>query len=69
MEDSNPSDTISAVDALNQVWGSPNITDAQAEERAFKDVIILNDGRKMSFTNDTQECFGQYGQYFEFSFD
>ena len=69
MSDLNPDDTISTQDAVNEVWSSPSLRNDEVEQRTFKDVIVLNDGRKMSFTDDTQECFGDIGEYFEFSFE
>ena len=69
MIDTNVDDTIQAQDAVNSDWSSPSLRNDEVEQRTFKDVIVLNDGRKMSFTNDTQECFGDIGEYFEFSFE
>ena len=69
MSDLNPDDTISTQDAVNEVWSSSSVKNDEVEQRTFKDVIVLNDGRKMSFTDDTQECFGDIGEYFEFSFE
>uniref|UniRef100_A0A7M5XAA2 EGF-like domain-containing protein n=2 Tax=Clytia hemisphaerica TaxID=252671 RepID=A0A7M5XAA2_9CNID len=69
MSDSNPEDTISSAFAVNGDWSSPGLQDSQAEQRTFKDVIVLNDTRRLSFTNHTKECFGSAGGYFEFSFE
>ncbi|XP_066932489.1 uncharacterized protein [Clytia hemisphaerica] len=66
MKDTNPLDTIPSNTAVNNTWSSPNIT--TGFRRAFKDVVVLNDGRRMTFGNKYQECFGQWGEYFQFSF-
>ncbi|XP_066921118.1 uncharacterized protein [Clytia hemisphaerica] len=66
MQDTNPLDTIPSNTALNNTWSSPDV--ATGFRRAFKDVIVLNDGRRMTFANGYQECLGQWGEYFQFSF-
>eukprot|EP00111_Clytia_hemisphaerica_P000138 TCONS_00000324-protein len=48
------------IDAVDDLLSADNV---EKEYRPFKDIYIGNDGLKMTFTNESQQCFGPEGDY------
>ncbi|XP_066912612.1 uncharacterized protein [Clytia hemisphaerica] len=48
------------IDAVDDLLSADNV---EKEYRPFKDIYIGNDGLKMTFTNESQQCFGPEGDF------
>ena len=56
----NDSTSSYPIDPVGDALSTDNV---EREYRPFKDVYIGNDGLKMTFTNESQQCFGPEGVY------